>query len=113
MEAGRERKESFQIQINIIKKREQGLPWRSSGWDSAFPWQQGGGTLIPGWGIKIPQVEWHNQKKRKTEKSERGDKEDSGEVFLEVGKSLSHLLNPHSHWKSPHWEMRLQVREHR
>ena len=24
-----------------------------------------GGTLIPGWGIKIPQVKWHNQKKRK------------------------------------------------
>ena len=63
-----------------------------------------GGTLIPGWGIKSPQVEWHNQKKRKRRVSVV-IKRTLERCFLRMGNTLSPPRSP----QPPHWERRLQV----
>ena len=44
-----------------------GLPWQSSGQNSAFT-AEGLGS-IPGWGTEIPQATWHGQKKNSRQKN--------------------------------------------
>ena len=50
----------FTNREKFIKNSFQGIPWRSSGWDSAFT--AGALGLIRGLEAKIPQVECHNWK---------------------------------------------------
>lgn len=47
-------------------KNDKGLPWRSSGQDSAS--SAGDACSIPGQGTKYPHVVWHGRKKKRTRK---------------------------------------------
>ena len=51
----------FKSQLYITKR---GLPWWSSGWN----FNAGGEGSIPGWGTKIPRIEWAKKRERERER---------------------------------------------